>query len=143
MADVYDALTTSLRKYGEVLSEHVADRNLSASGETHLTNKEIFARDLAWIHAADAIVAEVTNPSLGVGYEIALAETLGKPILCLFDGKSERRLSAMLAGNPAVTISTYRSLEEAQAAIRSFIATIDGSYTEGSSAVKSFMATAE
>ncbi len=30
------------------------------------------------------VVAEVTQPSLGVGYEIGRAVAMGKPILCLY-----------------------------------------------------------
>lgn len=38
-----------------------------------------------------AVVAEVTQPSLGVGYEIGRAVAMGKKILCLYrpqEGKS-------------------------------------------------------
>lgn len=36
------------------------------------------------------VVAEVTQPSLGVGYELGWAVALGKPILCLFRPQSGR-----------------------------------------------------
>lgn len=36
------------------------------------------------------VVAEVTQPSLGVGYELGRAVALGKPILCLFRPQSGR-----------------------------------------------------
>ena len=64
-----------------------------------MPDSEIFERDVAWIHEADFIVAEVTQPSLGVGYELGLAESVGKPIICLFRETEDRRLSAMIAGN--------------------------------------------
>ena len=53
------------------------------------------------------VIAEVTNPSLGVGYELGYAEKLNKPILCLFDGDSGGKLSAMVRGNPYNIIATY------------------------------------
>uniref|UniRef100_A0A2K6V3K9 2'-deoxynucleoside 5'-phosphate N-hydrolase 1 n=1 Tax=Saimiri boliviensis boliviensis TaxID=39432 RepID=A0A2K6V3K9_SAIBB len=50
----------------------------------------IHERDLAWLQQADAVVAEVTQPSLGVGYELGRAVALNKRILCLFRPQSGR-----------------------------------------------------
>ena len=68
---------------------------------------------------ADAVIAEVSQPSLGVGYEIGVAEKIGKPILCLFDeSQSEFRLSAMLSGNPKVQVIRYRAITSEKANLR-------------------------
>ena len=67
---------------------------------------------MAWIDQADVFVAEVTNPSLGVGYELAQAEQRGKPVLCLFRPVNVQRLSAMIAGNPALVVIRYTKIEE-------------------------------
>ncbi|KFO36180.1 2'-deoxynucleoside 5'-phosphate N-hydrolase 1 [Fukomys damarensis] len=53
---------------------------------------------MAWIQQADVVVAEVTQPSLGVGYELGRAVALHKPVLCLFRPQSGRVLSAMIRG---------------------------------------------
>uniref|UniRef100_A0A2K5D3Q9 2'-deoxynucleoside 5'-phosphate N-hydrolase 1 n=1 Tax=Aotus nancymaae TaxID=37293 RepID=A0A2K5D3Q9_AOTNA len=58
----------------------------------------IHERDLAWLQQADVVVAEVTQPSLGVGYELGQAVALNKRILCLFRPQSGRVLSAMIRG---------------------------------------------
>uniref|UniRef100_A0A5F8G314 2'-deoxynucleoside 5'-phosphate N-hydrolase 1 n=1 Tax=Monodelphis domestica TaxID=13616 RepID=A0A5F8G314_MONDO len=58
----------------------------------------IHERDLAWLQQADVVVAEVTQPSLGVGYELGRAVALNKRILCLFRPQSGRVLSAMIRG---------------------------------------------
>ncbi|XP_070313011.1 5-hydroxymethyl-dUMP N-hydrolase-like [Odocoileus virginianus] len=58
----------------------------------------IHDRDLAWLQQADVVVAEVTQPSLGVGYELGRAVALHKPVLCLFRPQSGRVLSAMIRG---------------------------------------------
>ena len=42
-------------------------------GESALSDKQIHDRDMKWLLESDLIVAEVTNPSLGVGYEIGRA----------------------------------------------------------------------
>lgn len=85
------------------------------------SNEDIWKTDTNWVKQADAVIAEVTNPSLGVGYEIALAETLGKPILALFRNDTERKLSAMIAGAPGVTVAYYTNIETARKAIDTFV----------------------
>jgi nucleoside 2-deoxyribosyltransferase len=106
----------------EVLTEHVGDSKLDSQGEKRTTDQEIFERDKDWLQSCDAVVAEVTNPSLGVGYEIGIAEKLGKPVLCLFDEKNTRlRLSAMVSGNPQIQVSFYSSLRDAENLIIDFI----------------------
>ena len=71
---------------GQVLTEHVGDQNLRNLGEKGSQDKDtaIYNRDIKWLQSADAIVAEVTSPSIGVGYELGIAEKLKKPILCLY-----------------------------------------------------------
>jgi nucleoside 2-deoxyribosyltransferase len=121
-ASTYHAMIAHLQTHGEVLTEHVGNKALSDGGEHDLSDKEIHARDIAWLEECDAVVAEVTTPSLGVGYELGVAEKLGKTILCLFDeSKPDFRLSAMLSGNPKVTVARYQNLAEAIEAIDLFI----------------------
>ena len=38
------------------------------------------------------VVAEVTQPSLGVGYEIGRAVAFGKTILCLYRPQPDKRM---------------------------------------------------
>lgn len=62
------------------------------------SDKHIHDRDMAWLLNSDAVVAEVTQPSLGVGYEIGRAIDNNKKILCLFRPDSGKYLSAMIRG---------------------------------------------
>jgi len=118
---LYAEIIAILQDLGcEVLTEHLGDKMLSVSGETGLS-KNIYDRDLNWLKQADVLVAEVTTPSLGVGYEIAKAEKMGKPILCLFRPEGEKKLSAMIQGNPSATVVEYRKLQTAEHAIATFI----------------------
>ena len=106
----------------EVLTEHVGDSCLEQIGEQDFSDKEIYQRDLEWLESADAVIAEVTNPSLGVGYELGIAEKLGKPILCLFDDADDNRdLSAMISGNQKIATFRYTSLDKVKKEIISFI----------------------
>ena len=118
----YNELIQFLSSKVEVLTEHVGDSSLEQTGEQNLSDKEIYERDLEWLESADAVIAEVTNPSLGVGYELGIAEKLGKPVLCLFDDSDHNRtLSAMISGNHKITTFRYTSLDQAKEEIISFI----------------------
>lgn len=92
---------------------------MSVMGE-NMANKNIYKRDIKWLMESDVIVAEVTTPSLGVGYEIAKAEGVGKRILCLYRPASARRLSAMIAGNKYVTVNEYHFIEELKKVLANF-----------------------
>ncbi|XP_071995556.1 5-hydroxymethyl-dUMP N-hydrolase isoform X2 [Engystomops pustulosus] len=61
-------------------------------------DKFIHDRDITWLQQADVVVAEVTQPSLGVGYELGRAVAMNKKMLCLFRVSSGRVLSAMIRG---------------------------------------------
>lgn len=113
-AEVYAQICELLTKHGEVLTEHVADTLLTDVGEER-TERDIFVRDMRWILEADLVVAEVTNPSLGVGFEIAYTESIGKKVLCLYFQGAEKKLSAMIAGNPWPIICRYQALDEVDA----------------------------
>ncbi|HET8686084.1 MAG TPA: deoxyribonucleoside 5'-monophosphate N-glycosidase, partial [Methanosarcina sp.] len=56
------------------------------------------ARDMGLLVKSDALIAEVTVPSTGVGYEICRALVQGIPVLCLFSPNAA--VSAMVLGNP-------------------------------------------
>jgi len=120
-AALYCQIIALLAQYGEVLTEHVGDTGLPSDGEEGISDEAVCERDIGWLAQADVIVAEVTTPSHGVGYEIARAEALGKPILCLHRPAAGRRLSAMLAGNPAVRCETYEDAEELRPILERFL----------------------
>ncbi|TET53103.1 MAG: nucleoside 2-deoxyribosyltransferase, partial [Anaerolineales bacterium] len=80
----YRQIIALLAEYGQVLTEHVGDPELSASGESRRTSAEVYQQDMDWLAQADVLVAEVSIPSHGVGYEIASAEGTGTPVLCLY-----------------------------------------------------------
>ncbi len=110
--DLYLEIINILKNYGEVLTEHVGDKNLSSYGQTNMTDEEIFIKDTNWIREADMVIAEVSTNSLGVGYEIGFAESLNKRIILLYREQEGKRLSAMLKGNQKLEIITYSKTEE-------------------------------
>lgn len=108
--DIYFSIIKELQKYGQVLTEHIGDPNLTARGE-EIDVEQIFRRDMDWVKECDLVVAEVTNPSLGVGYEIGQAESFGKKILCLYREVEGKRISAMVLGNTYLQIQLYKDME--------------------------------
>ena len=122
-ADTYAELATHIKSRATLLTEIFADGKLTASG-MNKPNTDIWTTDIAWVKESNAIIAEVTNPSLGVGYEIAKAEEWGKPVLALFRDDGTRKLSAMIAGSPHTTTAYYATVAEAQQAIDDFIASL-------------------
>lgn len=90
-----------------VLAGAVASEEIGAGGET-LHPPEIYARDVAWLDDADLVVAEVSVPSLGVGYEIAYATRIRRiPVIALYRAAFTRRCSAMISGDPGVHLIEY------------------------------------
>ena len=119
--EVYQAIIRGLQELGPVLTEHVGSPELTDSGDDGPSDAEIYRRDMGWLDEADVVVAEVTVPSLGVGYEIGRAEMLGKPVICLFREEPGRRLSAMISGNPAMAVENYETVEEAVGLAAGFV----------------------
>ena len=111
-AQWYDFISKNLNTFGKVNSEFVADKNLTSYGNIELTDNEIYQRDIDLIKEGDIVIADVTVPSLGVGYELAYAEKLNKKIFCLYHHIEGKRISAMIAGNPNFTVFSYENEEE-------------------------------
>ncbi len=109
-AALYHDMIAFLKQYGPVLTEHVGDPHLTEQGNDG-TAVHIWQRDTAWLRQSDIVIAECSTPSLGVGYELAFAEAIGKPVH-VFYGKEDGRLSAMLAGDPHFGIHLYRTRDE-------------------------------
>ncbi len=111
-AELYNSIINELQKYGEVLTEHVGSKTLSPQGESEKKEDFIYRRDIEWLEQSDVVLAEVTQPSLGVGYELAYAENKKIKVICLFRKNNERLLSAMIKGNKYFDIYEYENLKD-------------------------------
>jgi len=70
---VYQAITRALLADGHVVpTAHLADPGVTAL-EAVVSPRAVYERDVAWIEACEALIAEVSTPSHGVGYEVAFA----------------------------------------------------------------------
>lgn len=108
---LYAEIIGALQTYGRVLTEHIADEKLTQTGES-LSDKDIHDRDIEWLRSATCVVAEVTTPSLGVGYEIGRAVEWKLPILCLHRAYEGRSVSAMIAGSEGVEMHEYMGAQD-------------------------------
>ena len=118
---VYQVMMKALMDdHHEVPTAHLAETGVAAI-EGALAPSEVYSRDINWIRASDVLIAEVSVPSHGVGYEIGFALGLGKPVLALFE--EGRKVSKMISGNPDphLSVHTYRSSEDAVELIRKFL----------------------
>lgn len=110
MLFTYKQIIALLKKMEHtIVSEHVASEKLEEA-EAKLTDEEIFGLDTGFIDECDLLVAEVTVPSTGVGYEICYAVSKGKRVLCVY--KEGTSVSAMVLGNKGVAAIPYTDLKE-------------------------------
>lgn len=118
---VYQAIVRALTEDNHVVpTAHLAESDVMAL-EAIIDPHEVYARDTAWIRDCDVLIAEVSMPSHGVGYEIAFSLGLGKPVLALY--QEGRRVSKMISGNPDpnLSVKSYQNSEEAVIQIRKFL----------------------
>lgn len=121
---VYAALVGYLLAQGHnVLTAHLARPEVMVE-EQVISPREVYERDIAWVKEADVLIAEVSTPSHGVGYEIALALTLSKPVLCVY--RQNVRVSKMITGNtePTLRVAAYDEESTALRVIQKFLETL-------------------
>ncbi len=109
-AALYHRIIEYIQLTDTVLTEHVGSSTLNLIEQGRSRDALIYDRDTAWLRECDVVIAECTCPSLGVGYELAYAEHLSKPIH-IFYNKSKTQLSAMLTGDPYFQIHPYEKEE--------------------------------
>lgn len=107
----------------EVLCWHVADPELEKV-EMKMTEEEIYSRDMSLLVKSDALIAEVSVPSTGVGFEICRALVKGIPVLCLY--RPDAIVSSMVLGNsdPLMDVRVYPSENSLKQIINDFIRTL-------------------
>jgi 2'-deoxynucleoside 5'-phosphate N-hydrolase len=110
---VYQAIVAALEAQGHIIpTSHLASSEVVGLDKI-VTPQDIYRRDIQWLDQADMVIAEVSTPSHGVGYETAYALGIGKPVLCIY--QQGRAVSKMLTGNTHanIRIKTYVSKEQA------------------------------
>jgi nucleoside 2-deoxyribosyltransferase len=118
---VYQAIIAALLADGHTVpTAHLADSGVLAL-EAIASPPAVYERDISWINQCDALVAEVSTPSHGVGYEVAYALSIGKPVQCIY--QAGRQISKMLSGNShsCIQVNSYQNTGNAIAIVKSFL----------------------
>ena len=109
--DTYKILIEELEKYGEVLNKQIADPNVIAN-EVYKKDEDIFKDLEDKLIISDVLVAEVSIPALGVGYELGFADKLNKRIIAIYDETYTPKVTTMIRGNKRITLIPYQRIEE-------------------------------
>src|SRR5512134_3731560 len=91
---LYERFAEACRRAG--WEAYVPHQHADPVRDAHLTNVDVATRDVHQVTSADALVAYVGEPSLGVGAEVAMALAAGKRVLIL--AEQDRRVSRFLLG---------------------------------------------
>ncbi len=122
---------TKYQKYLQEIIEYLtslghtslSELNENFSTNIPLTDKEIFKRDIKWLEQSKLVVAEISGPSLGVGFEISYSlYELKIPVLAVYNKKIES-VSAMITGctSKLLSIKGYEDSDELKKIISEFI----------------------
>lgn len=103
--DIYQKIVDHLVAAGhEIPTAHLSKAEIMED-ERVISPSDVYKRDVNWVNQCDLVIAEVSTPSHGVGYEIALALLHEKPVFCCY--KKGKTVSKMILGNSMSNISIY------------------------------------
>jgi nucleoside 2-deoxyribosyltransferase len=122
--------TTYQENYSEIVRivesiGHTALSEVSSkfSSSIPLNAKQIYTRDIKWIDGSKLLIAEVSGPSLGVGFEISYALFVKKiPVLAVYQEQAQQ-ISSMIAGciDPKLEVKKYSNVDDLTSIVKNFI----------------------
>jgi nucleoside 2-deoxyribosyltransferase len=117
------AIADRLRTLGhEVLTSHLLEDGVD-DAEASQSERDVFERDRAWLDACDAVVAETSGSSYGVGFEVGYvtgrAASTGQRVFVLYDAARRHLVSRLMVGfnDEHGAAFEYRTLDEVRAFI--------------------------
>jgi hypothetical protein len=117
------AIAARLQEHGhDVLTTHLLADDVDEA-ESALTPADVFRRDLEWLDTCEALVAEASGSSYGVGFEVGYvlgrAAQTGQQVVLLYDAARRDKVSRLIAGNchDGCTTVEYGSLDELTRAV--------------------------
>jgi hypothetical protein len=122
---VYQVIVDTLLRDGhDVPTAHLSEPDVMALEEI-VDPLEVFTRDIEWIEGCQILIAEVSTPSHGVGFEISYALSKNKSVLCLY--QQGKRVSKMLTGNnnPNIQMVSYQYPGQIPPILNDFLANLD------------------
>jgi len=119
--------TTYHENYSEIVRivesiGHTALAEISSkfSSTILLSDKQVYTRDIKWIDGSKIMIAEVSGPSLGVGFEISYALFVKKmPVLAVYHQEAGQ-ISSMISGciNPQLQVKKYLNIDDLESIIK-------------------------
>ena len=109
--ETYKVIIEALEKYGEVYDKEIIDEDILEK-EKFQSDEEIFKKLENHLKNIDIVFAEVTVPSLGVGYELGFADQLGKKVIAIYDMNVVSKVSTMIRGNKRIKLIGYHNISE-------------------------------
>jgi nucleoside 2-deoxyribosyltransferase len=106
----------------EVMTPHLLEDDVERA-EAAVTEREVYERDKAWLDACDAVVAEASGSTYGVGFEVGYvtgrAAASGQRVVVLYDAAARDRVSRLIAGfsDPRGAVCAYSSVADVRAFI--------------------------
>lgn len=102
----------------------LSEKSSKFSSTVLLSDKQIYTRDVKWIDGSKIMIAEVSGPSLGVGFEISYALFVKKiPVLAVYHSNAGQ-ISSMISGcpNPLLQLKKFSDIDDLTNSIKKFIA---------------------
>lgn len=124
------AIRDCLERHGhQVLTTHLLADDVEAA-ESRVSEQDVYRRDLEWLSGCNALVAEASGSSYGVGFEVGYvlgrASVSGQRVVLVYDRARRHAISRLITGNcdAACTVFGYGSLDE-------LIAFVDAHFRNG------------
>ena len=118
--DAVKRIVAVLKEEGaEVLNDRVSDPGFPGpTVDRSQTMREV----CDWLGQADALVAEATISSTGIGAEVTTVQIRDKPVLLLYDAHFGFRISDWVVHNPYANVEAqpYRDLNDIERLVREF-----------------------
>ena len=112
------SLAEALERRGHtILTRHLLEDGVDAA-EAALSERAVYARDIAWLESSDLLIADASGSSYGVGFEVGYvlgrADRTSQRVLLLYRGDRLNQISRLIPGNshPRCTVLTYENPAE-------------------------------
>jgi uncharacterized protein (UPF0210 family) len=119
--DAVKNICDALKEEGvQVLNDRIADPSFPYS---HTDRAETIKELHSWLDQADALIAEATISSTGVGCELTQVQMRNKPVLLLYDAHFGFRISDWVTHNPEANVEArpYRDRNEIAKIVKEFV----------------------
>jgi nucleoside 2-deoxyribosyltransferase len=85
----------------EVLTSHLLEDGVDQA-EASQSERNVFERDRGWLDACDALIAEASGSSYGVGFEVGYvtgrAPSTGQRVFVVYDAARRHQVSRLILG---------------------------------------------